>query len=163
MTLNELQLDTFLLAKLYNRPIIPEKTISPEIKISLKHLGKNRRNILVIIQNPDEVFLDESSLQLLNNIMQACQVNIHEDIALFNIAHFPGISWKELQAYFEPKVVLYFGVSTTSVQPVKMPSYQVVNFQSTACLSADPLLTLDKNKSFKQLLWKSLQQLFHLQ
>ena len=95
MSLERLQLDPFLLAQMYHQPIIPEEitAVPAEAKPlpDFKYLGENQKNILLLIQNESEAYLNEELFNLLANILNACKLGMQE-VALLNVAGYPGLT-----------------------------------------------------------------------
>ena len=52
----------------------------------LKFLGEHLKKIIVLVNDPTAVYLNETDLGLLSSILNACKLNL-ADIALVNIAN----------------------------------------------------------------------------
>lgn len=102
MSSDKILLPDFLIADLYKDCLVDAGTVGMEININratatattkdetsnkekIKYLGKNGKNIIVVISEPATDFLAEEELALLTGILKACQFSL-SDIAIINIA-----------------------------------------------------------------------------
>ena len=177
----KIQLPGFVIADLYKNSLVitdevkfvnttydieeapaSEKTEEPEAAPVL-YLGRNEKGIAVLVNNPQQRFLDDESLQLLTNMLSALQLAVN-DIALFNLHQTP-FTYKEITARFGAQIYLLFGVSTQQIElPFQMPDYKVQSFDNCKFLCST---SLDKMKGSgkdakveKTKLWMCLKTLF---
>jgi len=181
MDLNKIELPAFLIVDLYkdmlvsspaykevktediqkaekNKLVIPDKQ-NPE---TFKFLGNNKKNILVVVNNNDAVFLPDNQLTFLTGILNACKLSL-DDIALFNFSNYPEASYKEILPFFNSKVMLLFAVAPEKIGlPVSFPEFQIQPFSTTTLLYSASLSDLEHDKELKGKLWMSLKRLFNL-
>jgi len=179
MNINEIKLPAFVIANLYQSSlieadvavrsnqsdqIIPEKniTISANKQNSLKWLGENRKNILIIARYSDAVHLPDEEFNFLTGILGACNLNIG-DVALFNLNNKPGITYTELATHFKSKIIFLFGIEPTELGlPISFPHFQVQTFANSSFLFSPPLNDLESDKVLKSKLWVCLRKIFNI-
>ncbi len=179
------QLPGFVLADLYrNSLVVPdgtalrEHTLPKDIKSSTSqvpalekpsrkqwYLGDNGKQIVIIVNDPDAVFLNDESLQFLSNILAACKLNLG-DVAIVNTCQEPFL-FSFIKEKLSPRYVLVFQVSLQQLQlPFTVPYYQVQQFDQCQFLTAPSLQTMLGNdadaKLKKSRLWLSLKKMFNL-
>lgn len=181
MNLNNIDLNTALLASLYpNSLVLPEKDINPEdytisqkavsdnipeIKSAdagRKWLGNNEKNILIVVNHTDAVFLPDEELELLKNILGACKLSLG-DVAIVNQNNQNTEGWKELTGYLKSKIVFLFDVEPSGWGlPLSFPAYQLQPFNGSTYLYAPSLQLIAMDKVEKSKLWVCLKRLFNL-
>jgi hypothetical protein len=162
MSLNTIQLTPHLLASLYKDVLIESAAIKP-FEASIPFLGKNSRQILIVVSKENTAFLEEEETVFLTNILGACKLNIDE-VAVVNQKNLPDSSaCSSLIKFFKPERVLLFDVDTTSFNlPLQFPHFQIQSIDHCTYLSAPSLKEIEKEKAFKHKLWLSLKSLFGL-
>lgn len=131
----------------------------------LKFLGDHLKQIMVIVNDPNAVHLNESDLGLLSSILNACKLTL-ADIALINTAAQP-LSMHEMLITLPSQLVLAFDLSATQLK-IKLPTtlYKPIVLGDTHILfssslqsmqGADQAAKLEKSK-----LWNALKLLFKL-
>ena len=162
MSFDQVKLDPYILARIYNQPIIPgEKTVAvtaPAAPPEVKYLGENQKNIALFIQNEGEAYLNDELFNLLTNILNACKLGM-QDIALINIAHYPAMSFTAWTSAVQFKQAVIFGIPPSAVGLEDFPSYQIISAHGCQLLHSDPLLLISQDKVLKGKLWMALKQL----
>jgi hypothetical protein len=131
----------------------------------LKYLGDHLKQIMVLVNDPNAVHLNESDLGLLSSILNACKLTL-ADIALINTAQQP-LSMHEMLTTLPSQLVLAFDLSATQLK-IKLPTtlYKPIVLGDTHILfssslqsmqGADQTAKLEKSK-----LWNALKLLFKL-
>lgn len=164
MSLDNIHLSSFLLQDLYNKSLvdldsIQSKTGSGDEK-KWRYLGMNEKNILIIVDDNESLFLSESKFDFILEIFSACKLSMNE-VVLINIDKNPGINYQEMIIEFIPEKILLFGVEPGSLQfPLLFPHYQLQKYNQQIFLSAPSLEILSAAKPQKVLLWNCLKKLF---
>ncbi|MEO6488402.1 MAG: hypothetical protein ABIO04_00560 [Ferruginibacter sp.] len=166
MSLDNFQLPPFLIHELYKDSLIHNGVLNantPVLKgMELPFLGDNAKNILVLVDEKEAVYLNDEDLALLTGILMACNVLL-TDIALVNQDKNPGIEYKRLMQSFKPSIVLFFGTDPVKLQfPLNFPHYQVQRYNNQTYLSSPSLKLLSVDLEEKRKLWASLQKLFSI-
>lgn len=163
MSLDQLQLDPYLLAQMYDQPIIPEEhRPQPAVAKALpkiKYLGENQKNILLLIQNESEAYLNEELFNLLANILNACKLGM-QDVALINIAQYPGLTLADYKQAVPVKQCIIFAIPPASLGLQTMQPYLLETHEQITALYSDHLQLIATDKQLKGRLWQGLKQLF---
>ena len=179
MDLNNIILPTALVTDLYETALIdsgetpvvkaaisppaetgPARTDKPES--AWKSLGHNQKNILLVVNNPDVVFLPDNELTFLTGILGACKLTL-ADVAIINRHNSPEMAYKELITHFSSKVVLLFEVEPADFGlPMSFPHYQLQAFAGSTFLYSPSLKELENDRVEKSKLWVCLKRLFNL-
>ncbi len=184
MSLDDIKLSPFLVKKLYENSLIDiavsstsvgnagiakdEKTsISDNPNITkegnfteVKYLGKNARNILILIEENEHAFLGDDELSFLMNILNACNVSM-QDVALVNASNNADVVYENLNAQFIPSIVLFLGTEPQLLNfPVQIPHYKIQAYNHQQYLCAPSLQKLSSDKEEKKKLWMVLKVLF---
>ena len=183
MSEEKIQLPDFLIAELYKGTLVdldtfnlkapqpaldeqPVKTDAPIISNQkIKFLGENEKGVVIIVHQPEAVFLMEEELNFLTNILKACQLNL-ADIAIINNAQ-QEINHEAIKEQLHPNTILLFDVEPSAIQlPFMIPAFQVQNFAGSTIMVAPPLPLLNKTdqngKLLKTKLWLSLKKIFNI-
>jgi hypothetical protein len=179
MSEQKLRLPDFLLADLYKSSLVEiESTITnnPDIEESedikpleakptgeIKYLGKNGKNVTIIVQQTEAEYLKKDDLAFLTNILKACQLTI-SDIGIVNISS-QQVTFQQLKEQLGSKFVILFDVEPSAIKlPFIVPAFQVQSFDSSTVMMAPPLSTLNlpsqEGRTLKTKLWMSLKQMF---
>ena len=166
MSLDNIQLTPFLIQELYNNSLFDLDTnqTNPlnEDQKKIRYLGMNKKNIVVLVDNHESIFLPEKLFDFLLGILTACMLSL-DDVVLINTDKNPGINYKQLEANFAPDRILLFGIDPASLQfPLVFPYYQLQKYNNQVYLYAPSLQTLSDDKTQKTHLWISLKKLFAL-
>lgn len=173
MGLNDIRLPAGLIVDLYknslietgeetviDQPVVVAETKAGETE--WKCLGNNRKNILVIVNSDNAVYLPDNELELLTSMLTACKLSL-DDVAIMNQCNHPEASYKKLIDFFRSKIVLLFGVEPASFGlPINFPHFQLQAFANNTFLYSPSLKDLENDKVIKSKLWVCLKRLFNL-
>ena len=174
MDLNSINLPASVIADLYHSSLIEtgktdkkfypdtisETKITPDQKenSAWKYLGENKKNILIIVNYPDAVYLPDDDLIFLTGILGACKLGIG-DVAIVNFNNHSEASYKELIGYFKSKYVFLFGVEPAAFDlPISFPHFQLQSFDNHSFLFSPALKELENDKLLKSKLWVCLKK-----
>lgn len=166
MSFENIQLPPFLIQDLYKDLLIDENksqlTSDTLKKAEISYLGKNEKNILVLVNEENIPFIADNDLNFLVDILSACKLSM-ADIALVNFHHIRPLNSKVLTAQFNPTKNILFGVEPSALGlPLHFPHYQIQQYNNQTYLSGPSLKELAADKQLKQQLWDSLKKLFSL-
>src|SRR5688500_220954 len=108
MSLNNLALSSQLIADLYPTSLI-EQVPSSSKKETLKFLGKNQKNILILVSKDNAVFLEDSELNFLTSVLTACKLSL-ADIAIVNLSSLERPDYLNIKKQLNSRIVLLFDV-----------------------------------------------------
>lgn len=128
-------------------------------------LGNNGKNITVLVNEHDAVYLSEKSLQFLTKILGACKLNMG-DIAVVNIKHSPA-SFELIKTALLPQTCILFDVKAQAISlPFTIPDYQIQKYGGCTFLMAPAISAIDGDSNEARLaktkLWVSLKTIFNL-
>jgi hypothetical protein len=127
-------------------------------KIKYSFIGQNARRILIMVKGEEYPESTNTGVALLWNIVKAIKLDPN-DVAVFNYSAYPNLQLEELQAYFQPQLLISFGVESTALNLDNQPLQVLVNLEKMNAIFSLTLQGLDEDLNSKKLLWKSLQQL----
>jgi hypothetical protein len=131
----------------------------------IKFLGEHQKKILVLVQDPDAVHLNERAFDLLTSILNACKLTI-ADIALINIAN-KNFSLHQILTQVPSDFVLVFDINPTQLK-IKLPTklYTPILLGATQLLFSNNLVQMQgidqASKIEKTKLWSALKIIFKL-
>ncbi|WP_300597287.1 hypothetical protein [Niabella sp.] len=181
MSLNKIDLSPQLIARLYPKSLsIDPATQAPPAAqpepvantgenapamaapAEWKSLGGNKKNILVVVQYPEDLHLPDTSFQFLSQLLNACKFTPN-DVAIINRHNYPGLDYKAITEHFQSTRLLLFGITTTGFGlPFEIPQYQVQSFAGLTVVHAPALHALQEDKPAKTQLWSSLKKMFNI-
>jgi len=165
MSLDQLQLDPYLLARIYTQPIVPGKNSpapqAPAAIPEIKFLGENQKNIVLLIQNENEAYLNDELFNLLTNILNACKLGM-QDIAVVNISQYAAMPFTAWQSAVAMKQTVLFGISPSSMGMEDFPPYQIIQVSGCQLLYSNSLQDISQDKTLKAKLWGGLKQLLNV-
>jgi DNA polymerase III psi subunit len=133
--------------------------MEPEaLAVAFKFLGKNQRNILILVNDDQNEVSDEMGRELLRKIVKSVNLTAN-DFALLNYAGYSGTGFKQLLDYFSCTLIFAFGVTPAQLSLSAHPEHVIVSEGPVRLIFSAGLRQLDQNPSGKKALWGSLQNL----
>lgn len=154
------------------KPGVPEGPVSPVEPVAaearpevlkaavpvFKFLGNNKRNILILVNDPENEVSDEKGRELLRKIVKSVNLTAN-DFALLNYANYADVDFTQLQEYFSSVVVFAFGVSSRQLGLADNPENTVIAAGAVKLIFSAELRKLEEDQNGKKVLWGSLKQL----
>src|SRR4051794_10108910 len=95
----KIKLPDFQIAELYKRTLVDIDTgsfskVKEDLEIELepitaketiKYMGKNRKQVIIIVNQPEQIHIKENDLSFLTTVLKACNLSL-PDIAIVNTA-----------------------------------------------------------------------------
>jgi hypothetical protein len=166
MSLDNFQISVGLTTELYKNSLVALDT--PQIKSdslkpqSLNFLGKNQKQILIIVNDTEAIHLNDADTTLLTGILNACKLNFN-DVALLNLAQQNELDLAELKDKFNPNVIITFGINLQSIGiNDNYEYYSIGKLKTITFLNANSLHQVGKNVEEKKQLWNSLKSIFSI-
>lgn len=131
-------------------------TLKP--KTEFKYLGKNQKNILILVNDSENDVSTEQGRELLRKLVKAIDLTTN-DFALVNYANYRTEKYEELKNFFNCKLMIVFGVDASDLELPNQPLNKLVNHNEATHMFAKNLHDLDADVASKKVLWASLQQL----
>lgn len=167
MDINHIRITASAIADLYRTSLVeenetPVKTKPAPAKANdlLKYLGENQKKILIIVDHSNTVYLPDDELSFLTNILSACKLSL-ADVAIINRNNYNEISYKELMAKLNSRIIFLFGVDPVFFGlPLSFPHFQVQPFANATFLFAPALMDCKKDDLLRSKLWVCLRRIF---
>lgn len=165
MSLKNVKLPANLIASLYTAPLVclqnEESTALPTAD-PVKFLGSNQKHITILVNESNAVFLTDTSLAFLTDILNACRLNM-SDVAIINICQSMNNHYTVINSTTRPQIMLLLGVSPQEIGlPLCFPHFQIQPFNNTTYVCAPHLGNIRDDQSLKAKLWTSLKSVFQL-
>ncbi len=166
MSLDNIQLPPIVLQDLYKKSLVDLNNNKP-VAVTLKdeglpYLGKNGKNICIVVADENALHLSDDLLNFLVGILGACKLTM-ADVAITNYSKNTSLDYSSLQTELHAEICLLFGVTPAQLQlPLTFPLYQIQKFNNQQYLAALPLQQLQQDKAEKTKLWNSLKILFNI-
>jgi len=144
-------------------PVAEKAPPKPVDNTPYKILGNNKKQITVVVNCPQDVFVPEGDLLFLTKMLDACKLNM-ADVAIVNHAT-AAVTIEKVKAQLQPKFLLLFGVEPDEIHlPINFPSYKEQPYAGTTYLFTPALSQLngdtDVAKGLKKKLWECLKRMF---
>lgn len=125
---------------------------------TFKFLGKNEKQILILVNDKQNEVSSEQGRELLRKLVNAIALTA-KDFALVNYANYTTATFDDLHQFFACKMVLAFGVMPNQLGLNEQPFNQFVEQNGSKLIFTKNLHDLDTDPASKKLLWASLQQI----
>lgn len=123
-----------------------------------KFLGKNAKQILILVNDQHNDVSTEQGRELLRKLVLAIGLTA-KDFALVNYAKYTTATFDDLHQFFGCKMVLAFGVMPNQLGLSEQPFNQFVPHLDTKLIFTKNLHDLETDQASKKVLWTSLQQI----
>ena len=161
MSLNNISLPPKLVADLYPSSLIESDASSNKPSL-IKFLGKNQKNILILVSKENIPFIEENELKFLTSILSACKLSL-ADVAIINLKTVGIADYRFFTKQLKSKTILLFDVDSQAIDlPFNFPHFQLQQFDQSTYLSAPALSFIEKEKPLKTQLWNCLKTIFYL-
>lgn len=170
MSLNDMQLPPALLVDFYQKDLIKEVADLPASAGQLvaggmlAFLGKNLKNITLLVHYEDDVYLPEPQLQFLSSILAACRLNLG-DVAIVNTAK-QLVTPDDLDHQLKPGCIIGFGVDALATGFPEEALFTISHLQGKQLLWAPATEVLNdggqESKALKSKLWLCLKTMFNV-
>lgn len=141
-------------AEVYQQPEPEQKQVK-----ELMFKGSNRRQVLVIVDQPEEEFINATDEAFLSKIIGAIKLDIN-DIAIANFPKNDDLN-KETLLKFNATKYIVFGVDDSKLFKDNLPPYQIIAMDNgKQVLNCSSLAAIAGDATQKKLLWTALQKMF---
>ena len=160
MSLNNISLPSSLIADLYQNALVQDTARAVPVKKNLSFLGKNGKNILIVVNKSEVAYLPDNELNFLSNVLLACQLSL-ADVAIVNWQNSGNQQPQHIIEQLNSAQIILF-----DVQPALFglnndtPHFSITKTDNVPVVTAPSLSEIEKNKEHKKQLWMSLKTLF---
>ena len=161
MSLNNISLPSQLVADLYQHSLVDGTATPVPVEPSpISYLGKNGKNILIVVNKTEVPYLPDAELSFLTKVLTACQLSLM-DVAIVNYNKLPQRDAYTSIEQTAARFVILFDVSPAIFGlPDQTPMYTVQSVESLPFVVAPVLSQIENSKEAKGQLWAALKQLF---
>jgi len=136
--------------------VLPATPLAPAA--DYKYLGKNQKNVLILVKDGQHDVSTERGRELLRNIVKALQLTAN-DFALLNYHHYDNQQLAALTGFFSSKLVMAFGVGPQQLGLSAHPDNTLVMDGKIQLVFSKNLDMLADNQAEKKVLWGSLKKI----
>ena len=174
MSLQNLKIPLSLISELYgnyliepgdNTRIKADSFEQPTKKLqeSIPFLGGNAKQIIIIVEEASQPYMQDEDLSWLQKMLQACKLTLG-DVAIVNI-HPEKYPIANIRKQLPAKKLILLGPSPSQLQlPLNFPQFKLQEYDGCVFLYAPSPVVLNQEtkegKLLKSKLWVSLQKLF---
>lgn len=160
MSLNNISLPSQLLADLYQHSLVNGSATAVPAKTAIPFLGKNGKNILILVNKPNIPYLPDGELSFLTKVLTACQLSLL-DVAIVNWSKLPQPVPSDVLEETSARYIILFGLDPASFGLPSQPThFTVLDLLDRPAVVAPPLNEIEDSKQAKGQLWAALKQLF---
>lgn len=137
---------------------VVHKEAETPVPMVFKYLGKNQKNVLILVNDLENEVSTERGRELLRNLVKALQLTAN-DFALLNFSSYKAVKFEELHRFFSSRLVLAFGVSALELGLEDLPLHMISTRGEVQLVFTGNLDLLSVDQAGKKTLWGSLKQI----
>jgi uncharacterized protein involved in tolerance to divalent cations len=166
MNLDKIGLPGFLFPLFYKNSLVDltynEVNNANKNGTGIDYLGGNKKNIIFLVNDERSKYLNETSMNFLNELLIACKLTM-ADIALLNFHQKKIITNQELTVQLKTHKIVIFGLTTKDIAlPHHIPVFHIQKFQQREYLICPSLEELRLNRDLKKQLWNCFKKFFDI-
>jgi len=166
MSINQIILPKNTVNAFYKKNLVgskeTQKSVKPSTMKVFSTLGNNDKNILILVNENDSMYLADAEFQFLTGILTACKLTMN-DVAILNIQKNNSVNYMNVRESLNPDFIIMFDVSPDNFSlPLNFPFYQIQQYNQQIYLTAPKLSFIAHDKSEKLKLWNALRQIFRI-
>lgn len=151
-------------AETINEPAITFQTVSKKTTDQLTWLGGFNKRILIVVNEPDAVYLNDADMLLITKMLEAVKISL-ADVAIVNNAQFDLTNHNEVNKKLPANFYLLFDVQATEIgAPLKMQPFQVLPWNGKQFMFSPSLAVINTpgpdQVNLKKNIWMSLKKIF---
>lgn len=128
-------------------------------EMGIKFKGKNKKNIVWLIEIDDHLFLNDADFQFLTKVIEACRLNL-DDIALINMNDAAN-QFKLIINQLNPVLLLASGISANKIS-FKTQLYTIEQTNGFTLFITNSIEDMRKDAVKKSKLWVGLKQILSI-
>lgn len=130
------------------------ETVKP--KPSFNYLGENNKSVLVIVNDPESEFLNQTDLIFLLKILSAKKLELR-DIAILNLAKHTDYEFENLKSFFACNKILTYGIHPNILGMQGLTSNALQEFNGVKFLGTWSLRQMVNDDNKKRTYWNVLK------
>lgn len=123
---------------------------------NFSYLGENNRYFLVLVDDKTHKELNTPHREMLLKIMAAKKLELR-DLAILNLAQYPGTNFEQLKDFFSCNRIILFGMNPGDIGLPAMGANQPVKHQSVKVLATFGLGEMSINTDKKREFWNVMK------
>jgi hypothetical protein len=139
-------------------PKLEQHVQVPTKSFDFKHLGKNEKGILILVNDEQNPVSTKEGTELLRKLVLSINLK-NADFALLNYAAYTDAKFEHLNAFFSCRMVFAFGIAPTMLGLNEMQLHQLHQIDSVKFIFTHNLHYLDGDIASKKTLWATLKTL----
>lgn len=139
-------------------PKVEEPIASYNQRFEFKHLGKNEKGILILVNDTQNPVSTPQGTELLRKLVLSINLK-NADFALVNYSAYTNAKFEHFISFFSCKLVFSFGVAPTVLGLNEMSLHQLNLFNEIRMIFTHNLHDLDADLDAKKALWGTLKNL----
>lgn len=123
---------------------------------SFNYLGENNRYFLVLVDDKTHKELNTPHKEMLMKIMAAKKLELR-DLAILNLAQYPGANFEQLKDFFSCNRIILFGMNPRDIGLPAMGANEPVKHQDVKLLATFGLEEMSTNTDKKREFWNVMK------
>lgn len=120
--------------------------------------GENNKYILLVHHTPGQKYLPSAELDALKSILAAKKMEL-KDVAILNLAHYPGASYLQLKNFFACSSIVLFGVQPAALKLSDLPMNALGAQDGLRILYTFSFPDMLKDNDRKRAFWAEMKKL----
>lgn len=147
-----------------HEPAVTFQTVAKKSIDQLTWLGGFNKRILIVVNEPDAVYLNDTDMQLITKMLEAVKISL-ADVAIVNNAQFDLSNHDGLNKKLPANFYLLFDVQATEISvPLKIQPFQVLPWNGKQFMFSPSLTVINTpgadQVTLKKSIWMSLKKIF---
>lgn len=136
----------------------PDQEIKKEElqEISFNYLGENNRYFLILVDDKTHPSLNTPHKEMLMKIMAAKKLEMR-DLAILNLAKYPGTSFEQLKGFFSCNKITLFGIAPQMIGIPAIGANEPGKHLDTKILATFSLYEMNSNTDKKREFWNVMK------
>lgn len=141
-----------------NEPLAgPASIVKEELEpVSFNYLGDNNRYFLIIVNDKTHADLNTPHKEMVMKIMVAKKLEMR-DLAIFNLAKYPDVTFVKLKEFFNCNKVVLFGIDPLTIGLPVMAANQADKHLEVKILATFGLEEMISNTDKKREFWNVMK------
>lgn len=139
-------------------PVVDMTAVPEAAPVTFKYLGKNQKNVLILVHDVENEVSTERGRELLRNLVKAIQLTAN-DFALLNYTAYAGTKLDDFSSFFSSRLVLAFGVTPVQLGMEERAQHMLHRHGTMQLVFSGNLDQLAADQDGKKTLWGSLKQI----
>ncbi len=132
------------------------ETSPEETAANFNYLGENNRYFLILVNDQTHRELNPAHKEMLMKIMAAKKLELR-DLAILNLAQYPGTNFAQLKDFFSCNRIILFGINPGDIDLPPMGANQAEKHQDVKVLATFGLEEMSVSTDKKREFWNVMK------